>query len=143
MSNQSDVLSGNARRHPTPKWLYRLRAPWRWWHRSIVRIFAEEFCNFPRRIAAILRTPSLAIGWRIPKGISDHMVDSPGSFLSVNSWPHACSSNMLSLQSQHPWLGSLELEICCLAFQRGAEYHAHTICNESDIALPGSGSLKA
>lgn len=136
MSNQSDVPSDNAEKRPTPKWLYRLRAPSRWWHRSIARIFAEEFCNFPRRISAILHTPSLATGWRIPKGISDHRAGSPGSFRSMNSWLHACSSNMLSLQSQYPWLGSLELEICCLAFERGAKWHAGTIHNESDITLP-------
>lgn len=131
---QSNALSGNVNRSATPKWLYLLRAPHRWWFRSIVRILVEEFYNFPRRIAAVLRTPSLATGWRLPNGIADRRAGNPGSFRSVNSWLHACSSNMLSLQSQYPWLGELELEICCLAFERGAKWHAHTLRNESDTA---------
>lgn len=133
--SQSRVHADSANRNATPKWLYLLRAPYRWWHRSIARILVEEFCNFPRRIVAVLRTPSLAIGFRIPNGIADRRVDSPGSFRSVNSWLHACSSNTLSLQSQYPWLGDLELEICCLAFEQGAKWHAHTLHTENDTAV--------
>jgi hypothetical protein len=125
----------SANRRPTSKLLYRLRAPHQWWTHSIVRILAGEFYNFPRRILAVLRKPSLGEGWQLPTDIPD---GSPANFYALNNWLQVCSKNTLRLQSQYQWLGSLELEICAQAFALGAEWAFRSSCTGTRTELPAS-----
>jgi hypothetical protein len=117
---------------PSAKRLYRLTAPLRWWRRSILRILLEECRNFPLRILAILRTPSLREGVPIPL---DPSGDGLASFRLKNSFPLACTQSMLDLQNQNAWIGVLESQICCQAFQRGALFERRKSSNESGKAV--------
>jgi hypothetical protein len=110
------VPSGSAS-HPRARFLHRLNAPWRWWSHSMPRRLLEEFRNFPRRILALLRQPSLSRGPTLPIGPEGHNL---GSFCEVNNWLDACTQSIQHLQNQHPWIGALDFQILAQAFALGA-----------------------
>jgi hypothetical protein len=124
----SRVPAGSAS-SPTAKWKYRLCAPLRWWSRSIWRIVAVEFCSFPLRILAILRTPSLRLGVPIPLDLWDR---GPGSLEAVNSYLHACTEGIQHPQRQRRLISVLDVQIHVQAFQRGAAWAIHNPCNRNN-----------
>jgi hypothetical protein len=123
------VPAGSAS-HPKAKFLYRLRAPRRWWLHSTLRRVLEEFYNLPRRIVAVLNEPSLAAGPTIPLCPDGN---SPGNFYEVNNWLHACNENIQRLQNQHPWIGALDFQICAQAFALGAGWGGRNACTKKHI----------
>jgi hypothetical protein len=127
------IPPGSASR-PIPKIVYFLHAPHRWWSHSIVRIMAEEFYNFPRRILAVLKKPSLARELALPsepEGGKKHPFD-------VHNWLCDCISCIRSLQSRNRWMGSLEFELCAEAFAKGTGWNERNSCTQRRDAEPNS-----
>lgn len=102
------------------------------WRTSILRILLEECYRFPLRIVMILRTPHLRWGIPIPP---DPRGGDRASFRLENSFLLACTENMQDLRSRHVWLGTLESQICCQAFERGTLFGARNSGNESSTAV--------
>jgi hypothetical protein len=93
----------------------------------MLRRLLEEFCNFPRRILALLRQPSLSMGPTLPVAPEGHNLE---SFCEVNSWLHACTENIQRLQNRHPYVGSLDFQILAQAFALGAGWALSNACKE-------------
>jgi len=117
------VPAGSASR-PISKFWYRLCAPLRWWSCSTLRIVVEEFYKFPLRISAILKTPRLRDGVPIPLSPLGSCLE---NFPEENDWLLACTAGMQQLRKQHPWIATLEVQMCFQAFQQGAAWSLRNV----------------
>jgi len=130
------VRGGSASR-PIAKLAYRLCAPVRWYSRSILRILAVEFCSFPFRIATILRETSLRLGVPVPLHPEDYSL---GNFEKANNYLRACTEGIRRLQNQRRITSSLDFQIHVQAFQQGATWALHNLCNGKHIDVPRESS---
>jgi len=94
----------------------------------MLRRLLGEFYNFPRRILAVLRQPSLSRGPTLPLAPEGH---NPGNFCEVNNWLHACNENMQHLQNQHGWIGALDFQMAAQAFALGAGWAMNNACKKT------------
>jgi hypothetical protein len=133
---QSRVPPGSAS-CPIAKWTYRLGAALRLWRGSMLRIMAIELCSLPLRILALLRTPSLRMGIRIPVQPEGCNL---GSWEEVNSYAHACSEGMRQLQKERGVVSALECQTYCQGFQRGVRWYAGRTCNGKRTQAPARSS---
>jgi len=98
------------------------------WNYSTARILANEIGNFPRRIFAILRRPSLAsLGVPLPDDLLGHDLES--SCLLNSFWP-ACTEGIRRQRKRSPWMGPLDIEMFGEAFQSGAKWGRNNSCRE-------------
>ena len=108
-----DVPPGTLSR-PIPRFLYRLRAPLRWFRGSTAHIVALELYNLPRRIAANRERQFHHLGILLP---SDPRQNSP-----LIAFELACNEGMEKLQRDFPFCLSLEQALYARGFLEGAEY---------------------
>lgn len=109
---------------PIPKFLYRLRAPLRWWSRSIVRIGVREVCMSAARIRAIWRSMH-------PVGESNvihiYIPDSMQSLVKEHTLLRSYSGDMERLEKERPYLGLFDEQIFLLGFCSGARTALYTL----------------
>jgi hypothetical protein len=119
----SGVQTGSEVR-PSAKWK-RLFSPVRWWYsRSVLRLLLMEFCNWPRRIAVLLRTHRQVLPDRVQQCLSEHKL------LLV------CNDDMLRLQKQYSWLGLLDIRAAYQAWTMGVEAGYRIRRNEENSKEP-------
>lgn len=102
---------------PIPKFLYRLRAPLRWWKRSTARIMALEVCNLPARMVASRR-----ILLDLRKGLP-FQFDIPANMvilLPVHMLPRFYTQGMEKLQTEQT-VSLLDQQVFYQAFRAGVE----------------------
>jgi hypothetical protein len=124
-ASELDVPSGSAS-SPIAKFQYRLCAPLRWWQDSIARLLVEEVCNFPRRIRAVVKQPSLRHGLQLlphPWGCD------LGNFSQENRCLHSCTDDILRLSHENRWVGHLDQQIAVQSYLRGATWALCNLCS--------------
>jgi hypothetical protein len=107
------------------------------WMQSLLRIVASEIGNLPRRMAAILRAPSLRYGPEIPRGMLDQSAE---SFCQENKFQRACTASMGQLRSENRWAGYLEIQMAAVSFQRGAQWGYRNSCSQTGNGESSSSS---
>jgi len=127
------VPSGISSPHPKPK-LQALSAALRHrWGCSLVRIVLLEFCNFPLRILAILKTSELGLGAKVPLNLWNH---SSENLYPPNNFLLACSEDIQRLQTANPWSGPLEVQMAAQAFQLGARWGVSNGSGKRNAGFP-------
>jgi hypothetical protein len=109
---------------PRAKFLYRLRAPQRWWLQSISRIVVQEILAFPHRILAALRIPHLRLGNTLLSSRGNRSMVSP---CEVSEFVRACKTDMEKQRTNHPWLTTLDCEVLSQSYRLGVEWAFDTI----------------
>ena len=98
-----------------------------------MNIVLAECCKFPRRILAIVQTPGVGLGVRVPLSLWEH---SSVNLYPANSFLLACSEHIQGLQTEAPWCGHLEAQLAARAFQAGAQWGASNGSGTSNAECP-------
>jgi len=106
------------------------------WSCSILRLLAEEICNFPRRIQSTLVKTHLRFGYTLPLYPTFDSKESRGQGYAFLC---ACSEDIKKLRRDNPWAGCLDLELAGAAYQAGAHWAIHFFRKEATSM--GSESL--
>jgi hypothetical protein len=112
----------------TSKMLSRFVSLRQTWRESRLRIVVHEIYSLPRRIRAILNTPSLWRGVEISHGM---LADGTETFHQENTFQRACNENISRQQSENHWAGHLDLQMAARAFQQGAQWAYRNFCNRT------------
>src|SRR5208282_2863431 len=106
---------------PMSKYRHTLSVARQSWCQSRLRIVVEEVRNFPLRIAAFLRNPTLASGATVPPCPS-RFQDWGYFFLGPNSYLNTCTRDMRELQKENSWMGMGDVQLALQAWRRGVEW---------------------
>jgi hypothetical protein len=107
---------------PTPKLLYRLAGPVRWYRKTIVHIAVTEACKLPLRILAMSKKSYPRFGVRLP-------CDPRPIGFSI-AFERACNAGIQRLQQESPWCDHLDLELYAQGFLQGAKYLLDSVRKE-------------
>ena len=125
-ASQLNVRPGTASA-PKAKWLYRLRAPARWWSVSIVRTTVIELYRLVLRIREYSHVPLLRRGFPIA---TPDLSDCAGDVsCAENRFLRSCSEDMQHLRTVNRWAGNLDLRMAAQSYLLGAEAASRSFCS--------------
>ena len=103
--------------------------------RSTLRLVALEIRNFPLRIEAIRKHPSIRYGSTILAASWDRGI---GNVYLENRYSRSCMSRIQELQKDHHWLGPLDEEIAARMYRWGALWALDNLasCTETHSKEP-------
>jgi hypothetical protein len=130
---KSDDRLGRTNLRPIAKSRVLFASLLRRWESSVLKIVIGECYRFPLRILAVLRTPELALGPKVPLTLWDH---SPVRLYPPSSFLLACSDHIQHLKNAAPWAGSLEAQLLARAFQLGAQWAVSNDSEKHNASVP-------
>lgn len=113
----------------SPKLVWRLLSPVRWFHESKFRVVLLEIRNLPLRITAACQVPSPHLGTTLYSASRDR---SMGNFVEESKYQHVCREHIQELRENHRWVCLLDLEIAAQMHRQGALWARDTFGNGTD-----------